>query len=263
MEKFLMANGCALRINDTQKGDKVLVLVHGYFLSLDIFEDVIKKLKQQYRIISFDVPGHGISETIGECHSMEFLADVVADILDQQKVEKCYIAGHSMGGYVATKFAQKYSERCEGLIMIHSIFEADNDEKKAFRQKEIDLIKAGKKELIAKINPGKAIAKHSHKKYADLIEDLEYQAIVSENEGCIALLNGMMQREDMKDFAKNTKTPVLCIWGKFDSFFPENYTENIENYLPNAKHVVMEQSGHMSFVEEEDKFIETIKEFMK
>lgn len=259
MEKFILANGCALKISDTVRGENVIVLIHGYLQSGDIFEAVTKKLKENFRIITFDVPGHGISEVMGDCHSMEFLADVTHDILRQLEVEKCIIAGHSMGGYIAAKYAEKYG--CEGLVMIHSMFGKDTEEARTSRQKEIELILGGKKELLVKMNPQKAIAEKHRNKYSELISDLREQAIMTDDEGIIALLNGMMGRDDLSDFAKKSEIPMLSFWGMYDEFIPFEKVDEFVKEYPKVESVVMENSGHICFIEEKDKFIETMNQF--
>ena len=101
MEKFIMAAGTALRISDTLKGGTTVVLMHGYLESLEIWGDFMKELAMHYRVLAIDIPGMGISQVRGEVHTMEFLADVLKGVLDKQGVERCFVVGHSMGGYVA------------------------------------------------------------------------------------------------------------------------------------------------------------------
>ncbi len=262
MEKFILANGCALRIVDTVKGDKCIVLIHGYLESIEIFEDLIKTLKPNYRVLAFDVPGHGISEVMGENHSMEFLADTLHSILEQLKIDSCYVAGHSMGGYIATKFAQKYPQNCDGLMMIHCTFGADTAERRDMREKEIELIKAGKKELLARLNPSKAIAKQNKKRLEEVISNLEDQAIMTDDDGAVALLNGMTDREDMTEFAKSTNIPIMSFWGKHDDFIPFEMAEEYIKENPQIKSVVMEDSGHLCFIEQEQEFVDAINNFI-
>lgn len=262
MEKFILANGCALRISDTQNGEKTIVLIHGFFESMDIFDTLIKALKKTYRVIAIDVPGHGISEVMGECHTMEFIADTINEVLRQLGVVNCYIAGHSMGGYMAAKYAEKYTSQCNGLIMIHSIFDNDSEERVESRKKEIALIRAGKKELFARINPGKGFAAFNRIKYKEVISNLEDQALMTDEDGIIALQNGMILRHDLNDFATTTTIPILSIWGTYDEFFPLDYAKEFIKQHPQIKSVIMEQSGHMSFIEEQDNFVEIINEFI-
>ena len=107
MEQFVMSEHTALRISDSQQGQTVLVLLHGYLESLEIWEDFAKLLSPHYRIVTIDIPGHGISEVKSEIHTMEFIADVLRGVLDQKQITHCFVAGHSMGGYAAEAFAAK------------------------------------------------------------------------------------------------------------------------------------------------------------
>ena len=81
IEKFIMAGPTALHVCDSQKGDKCVVLLHGYLESMLVWEDFVPFLYKELRVVTLDLPGHGISVVTGEEHSMEFLADTVADAL--------------------------------------------------------------------------------------------------------------------------------------------------------------------------------------
>lgn len=70
-EKFLMAGDTALHLCDSQKGDKCVVLLHGYLESMLVWEDFVPLLYRHVRVVTLDLPGHGISEVKGEVHTME------------------------------------------------------------------------------------------------------------------------------------------------------------------------------------------------
>lgn len=57
------------------------MLLHGYLESMLVWEDFVPFLYKELRVVTLDLPGHGISVVTGEEHSMEFLADTVADAL--------------------------------------------------------------------------------------------------------------------------------------------------------------------------------------
>ena len=133
MEKFIMANDTALRISDSGRGETTLALLHGYLESLEVWEDL---------------PGHGISQVRGEVHTMDFVADTLQAVLEKLGVRRCFLAGHSMGGYAAEAFAERHSDMLQGLILFHSTPNADTEQKMADRLREIELIRAEKKELI-------------------------------------------------------------------------------------------------------------------
>ena len=103
-EKFIMAGDCAIRVSDTRRGDRTVVLLHGYLESLDVWDEFTALLAPSLRVVALDLPGHGVSEIKGEIHTMEFLADTVHAALDTLGIERAILVGHSMGGYVALEF---------------------------------------------------------------------------------------------------------------------------------------------------------------
>ncbi|MDE6375334.1 MAG: alpha/beta fold hydrolase, partial [Alistipes sp.] len=71
-EKFIMAGTTALHICDSEEGEHCVVLLHGYLESLLVWEEFVPQLYKQVRVVTLDLPGHGISEVKGEIHTMEF-----------------------------------------------------------------------------------------------------------------------------------------------------------------------------------------------
>ena len=62
IEKFIMAGPTALHVCDSQKGDKCVVLLHGYLESMLVWEDFVPFLYKELRVVTLDLPGHGISD---------------------------------------------------------------------------------------------------------------------------------------------------------------------------------------------------------
>ncbi|MFI3267743.1 MAG: alpha/beta hydrolase [Rikenellaceae bacterium] len=263
MEKFIFAGDTATRYREEGNGEKCILLLHGYMESIDVWDELFDVLKKEYRVIAFDLPGHGISEIKSETHTMNFLAECGFHILKDLNIEKCNVIGHSMGGYVALAFAKNYPEMCESITLLHSSPFSDTEERKASRQKEIDLIKAGKKEMFARVNPGKCFAAKNRKKQLEAIEFMCEQALITEDEGAIALLNGIMQREEMNDMLHNLAAKQLFVFGKHDEFIPVEYAEQITEKHPQAQVLWLEDSGHMGFIEETELFTSELKSFLQ
>lgn len=262
MEKFIIADETALRISDSQKGDTTLVLLHGYLESLEIWEDFAKLLTPYYRVIAIDIPGHGISEVRGEVHSMEFIADVLKGVLDKQGVARCFVAGHSMGGYAAEAFAARYPEMLQGLILFHSTSDADTDAKKEDRRREIELIRNDKKELIASLFAPKGFAEANRRRLRGRIEQLQEIISTTDDDGIVALLNGMIGRNDMNDMLHNLKAPQLFLFGRMDEFIPVERAETLAAAHPQAEVAWLDRSGHMGFLEEPEAAAEIMRGFI-
>lgn len=250
IEKFIMAGDTPLHICDSQKGDRCIVLLHGYLESLLIWEDFIPLLYKQTRIITLDLPGHGISTVEGEEHTMEFLADTVAAGIRALGVERCTLVGHSMGGYVALACCERHPELLDGLVLLSSTPNADTPEKSENRRREIALVQAGKKELLSRTAPAAGFAEENRVRMRDYIEDLAEQALITEDEGIIALLNGMIARKDRNEMLHNTQVPILFLLGRKDNYIPVEAAEKMVAEHPQAHVVWLEHSGHMGFLEE-------------
>jgi len=158
------------------------------------------------RVVTLDLPGHGISEVRGECHSMEYLADVVRDALQALGIARCTLVGHSMGGYVALAFCERHPEMLDGLVLFSSTPNADTEEKRENRRREIALVRAGKKEQLARVAPGAGFAADNRQRMADAIADLTEQVYLTEDDGIVALLNGMIARPDRNEMLR--RSPV-------------------------------------------------------
>lgn len=263
IQKFALANDTAVRYVDSTDGERCIVFIHGYLETADVWEPLMEHLKHKFRVIAFDIPGHGISETRHEVNTMEYVADTLHDLLVQTGVKKCTLIGHSMGGYVALAFAKKYNDMTAGLILLHSTPDPDTDEKRGNREREIKIIESGRKELLAKTNPGKGFAAVNRKKFAEEINDLGMGVIETDDDGITALLKGMAAREDMSGFLKEIKQPVMMIFGEQDEYMPAEYTKELAERYPEATTVMLENSGHMGFIEQEKDVLNAIETFME
>ena len=130
--------------SDTGKG-RVVVLLHGFLGSHQIWENTIQSLSKSYRVIAIDLPGHGSTDCFGYVHTMELLAKCVKTVMDSLRLKKYVIIGHSMGGYAGLAFADMYPDNLRGLCLYHSTAYADSDEKKKDRTRSIKVVKANHK----------------------------------------------------------------------------------------------------------------------
>ncbi|MFI3303575.1 MAG: alpha/beta hydrolase [Rikenellaceae bacterium] len=258
VDKFIMAGPTALHICDSVEGDRCVVLLHGYLESMLVWEEFVPLLYKSVRVITLDLPGHGISVVEGDIHTMEFLADTVAAGVKALGVERCTVVGHSMGGYVALAFAARHADMLDGLVLFHSTPNADAPEKSANRDREIALVEAGKKEMLAKVAPAAGFAAHNRARMKDHIADLVEQVYITEDEGVVAILRGMKLRKDYNEMLRNLKVRQCFIYGKHDDYIPVEVAEKVEAEHPQAEVVLLENSGHMGLFEQPQECAEAI-----
>jgi len=262
-EKFIMAGSTALHVCDSQEGERCIVLLHGYLESLLVWEEFVPLLYKDLRVVTLDLPGHGISEIKGEVHTMNFLADTVADGMRALGIERFTVVGHSMGGYAALALLERHPEMLEGIVLLSSTPNADTPEKAENRRREIALVRAGKKEALARIAPEAGFAPENRHRMQEAIEDLKEQVFITEDEGIAALLNGMIERPDRNELLRNSPVPQLFILGRKDGYIPVEAAEKMAAAHPQAQVVWLENSGHMGFLEEPEACARALLEFAR
>ena len=257
-----MAGSTALHIADSGVGEKCVVLLHGYLESMYVWDDFAPLLTPSVRVITVDIPGHGISEVKGEVHTMEMVADVLHQMLKSLEIERVTMVGHSMGGYVALAFCARYPEQLDGLVLLSSTPNPDTEAKCENRRREIALVRAGKKDARARVAPEAGFAEQNRRRLRSYIEDLTECVHITEDDGIVALLGGKMERADQNEMLRKSAVPQLFILGKKDGYIPVEVAEEIVANHPQAQVAWLEESGHMGFIEEPEACAEALLKFV-
>ncbi|MDR0712234.1 MAG: alpha/beta hydrolase [Prevotellaceae bacterium] len=265
MEKFIICRDIPVRVaayGKHQENGCAVVLLHGYLESLEVWDKLAGQLGKSAYTIALDLPGHGLSGTHPEINSMELTADVVSEVCARQSVSKVAVVGHSMGGYVALALAEKYPSLVSSLCLLHSTPNADTEEKKLQRDREMALIAGGKKEMIASQSIPLMFAADNEARLYEPIADLKTCALIADDAGTIASLRGMKERKDMSEFLMTFDKPLLFVFGKKDRHIPWETAKTLIECFPHAQVLALENSGHAGFIEEEEVTLGAIQAFV-
>ncbi len=261
MGKHIDFKGIEMAYTDRGVGT-CLVLLHGYLETGEIWDSFSRLLLKDYRVIVPDLPGHGNSGTWGTMHSMDDLAGAIRAVMEAEGLDKIFLVGHSMGGYVVMAFADLFPEKLLGYSLFHSTCFADNEEKQANREREISLVLCGKKRQIILVNIPKAFSSDNMNRMPEEIERARRIALGNSDQGIIALLQGMKKRPDRSAVLENQKLPLLLIGGMKDNYIPLEVFDRLEAMAPHARVLRLEESGHMGFIEEPEKVVVALGEFL-
>ena len=135
----------------------------------------------------------------------------------------------------------------DGLVLFSSTPNADTEEKRENRRREIALVRAGKKEQLARVAPGAGFAADNRQRMADAIADLTEQVYLTEDDGIVALLNGMIARPDRNEMLRRSPVRQLFVFGRKDEYIPAAVAEQLAAAHPQAQVVWLADSGHMGF----------------
>ena len=235
-----------------------LVLLHGFLESSKIWEPFIPGLAVKRQVICIDLPGHGRSGLISEVHSMGLMADVVKAVLDHLEISSATILGHSMGGYVALAFCEKFPQSSSGIILLKSTPVEDTAEKKINRDRSVDVVKRNKKAYIDAAISG-LVTPENNIKFKAEIDKIKDQANTFLTNGITAALLGMKIRTNKTEVLKNFNKLKIMVSGKKDPIMPHNEAILIAKEC-DCKLFSM-PDGHLSYLEnsaEIDKFVHFI-----
>jgi pimeloyl-ACP methyl ester carboxylesterase len=242
---------------------KTLVLLHGYLESLDIWGEFADELAEKYHVITIDLLGHGKSGNFGEVSTVENMAECVHAVIDYLHVDKAIIIGHSMGGYAMLAFAEMWPDKLLGLGLFHSVSWSDVPEKREARNREIELVRQGKKQLIFNVNVPKSFANDNLEIFKEKVELAKRIAAEMSDEGIIAVLQAMKNRKDRTFILEKSGVPIFFAVGMKDNYIPPEKLLALAT-KPKSKYVVVfENSGHMAFIEEKNQAIDELINFIE
>jgi len=241
------------------KGNAV-VLLHGFLENSAMWNEIANILSKRNRIICIDLLGHGQSGNLGYIHSMEDQAQMVKAVLNHLRLRKYVFVGHSMGGYVALAFAKLFPESVKGLCLMNSPALPDSEEKKLSRDRAIKAVKQNHKTFVRIAIP-MLFAEKNREIFLKEIEQITKEALQLSSQGIIAALEGMKIRKNQTSIYKTANFPIQMVIGKQD---PALDYDSLINQTKNTKVKVIEfPDGHMSHVENKEKLIKNLSDFIK
>ncbi len=205
-----------------------LVFLHGFGEDERVWEDFLP-----FHSFTFSTICPGYAEWT-DCAT---LADYARKIVASLPSDSHFIlVGHSMGGYIALEIASQFPERVKKVVMLHSTFLPDTEEKKINRDRTA--------ELLAKKGTGFFIGPFLPNLFAtasqELISTLASRYRELSAAGLIAATKAMRDRNDFTTFVQTTNIPFLFILGEQDALIsPESITRFVTKsvvILPNVGH---------------------------
>ena len=252
-----LPNGVRMHYREDGKADgPAIVLVHGFSASSHTWEPWVKQLGADYRLISLDLPGHGLTRAPADWKpSMEAYAAVLEDFARKQGLTKFVLVGQSMGGNVAWEYALARPERLDALVLVAS---AGWPETPPGRGDEQPVLKAMAhpwgREALRDLDASRLLRKGLEAAFQD--DDLVTEAMVARY---VELNRGPGHRDivvdltldfDERNFATPSrlaalKTPTLILHGQNDELVPVEHAQKFAAAIPGSRLVIYANTGHM------------------
>ncbi len=228
-----------------------VVLLHGFAESGNIWEAQMSFLATYCMVIVPDLPGTGKSGLLKQEEPVEITdyADCIYALLQHEQINSCIMLGHSMGGYITYAFARDHAELLKGFGFVHSTAFADNDEKRANRQKSLDSIRQYGPQAFLKASIPGLFAGRFQKRHPDVVNTLIEAGKTFSADALTQYTTAMMNRPDRTEVLKSSEVPVLFILGTEDVAAPLNDVLQ-QVHLPAVSYIhILRDVGHMSMLE--------------
>lgn len=232
-----------------------LVLIHGTSASLHTWEGWATALAQTRRVISFDLPGFGLTgpNADGDYRDDRYVA-FVRQVLSRLGVGRAIVAGNSLGGEIAWQLALADPARVAGLVLVDAAGHAFEPESLplGFRIARIPVLR----EPMRWVLPRRAIEDSVRDVYGDpgrvtsaLVDRYYELALRAGNR--VALMQRMDQlAPGPVERLGEIKVPTLILWGGRDRLIPPRWGQAFHQAIPGSRLVVFPKLGHVP--QEED-----------
>jgi pimeloyl-ACP methyl ester carboxylesterase len=257
--------------DEGKRDGRVLVLIHGSNASLHTWEPWVKRLGNDYRIISMDLPGHGLTgvDPAGTYDNASYVA-VVDQLLTKLGVGQAVIGGNSMGGGVSWMYALAHPEKTEALLLVDAGGQpqAKPDELPiGFRLMRMPIIKEAARSIAPRSIFESSIQNTMsvQSKIDDALIDRywELNRYPGNREATMKRFSspGSM-KSGTKEQLATIKVPVLIMWGEADKLIPVSSARWFAEAIPGARLVVYPNVGHIPMEEVPDESAADVKAWL-
>jgi pimeloyl-ACP methyl ester carboxylesterase len=228
-----------------------------------MWDPQVKQLLNEFRVITYDVRGHGLSEVGDGQYTLEFFVDDLLGLLDFLQVEKAVLCGMSMGGYIVLRAAQRSPERISALVLADTQSKSDSNETKINRSAAIKLVKTKGVEVYDDDFVKGVFAPESFTTKLDVVERAKHMIRSNTPLGICGVLLALAGRTDTTEFLSTIRVPTLIIVGEHDTLTPVSASEDMHARILNSEIHVISRSAHMSNLENPDEFNRHLINFLR
>lgn len=252
--RFIRINGLEVHYRDEGEGP-ALVLLHGLFSSLHIWDKWVNRLQDRYRVIRLDLPNFSLTgpfpdHKVDDQAYMRFLEDFVTAL----QLERFHLAGNSLGGYFACQYASRYPQHVSKLVMLNAA---------GYLFVPPAALLVWGIPLLGRIadhveTPYSCCASLVRRAYADpgkigANEIQRYHELLHRDGNRAAtgrLIRHIRNRIGFDTSRVHLLTmPTLIMWGDQDHWIPVRHAQRYHQAIPGSKLIIYPDVGHMPMEE--------------
>ncbi len=262
-EKDILVDGINISyIEEGEAEDAVIIFIHGFPFNKWTWENQIGVLKERYRVIAYDVRGHGESIATTAQMNLNQLTDDLFSFMDAIAVESAIICGLSMGGYIALSAVISQPARIEALILCDTQCGADSHQAKQKRMDVIDSVQKNGLTQYAHDSVQKLFCEASLTEKSSEVSSIEQTILHTSVETIVNTLKALAARKETCSSLHQINIPVMIIVGESDQITPPEVSQKMQDLITGSSLQVVENAGHLSNLENPASFNGHLQDFL-
>lgn len=255
-----------------RRDGRTIVLLHGSNSSLQTWEPLVKRLGGDYRIVTLDLPGHGLTGgTPDKDYSAAGMIAAVDVVAAKLGLDHFILGGNSMGGWVAWRYALAEPGRVDALLLLDAAgMPLRKAEKAPQSNLGFRLLKNPVGRWLARqITPRSLVEKSLRQSVAktgivdDAMVDRYWELLRFPGNREATALRATLDREPaMADRIGEIKVPVLILFGKRDRLINPSAALTFRDRIAGSEVLLLDDVGHLPMEEAPDATAMTIADFL-
>ncbi len=243
-----------ISFRDVGSGRGVVVLLHGFPFTSEMWTSQLDALADRYRIIAPDFRGFGGSQTSPHSYTLARLADDISELLVSLGIERAVIGGLSMGGYVAFEFYRRHVQQVAGLVLADTRPDPDSAEARANRLRMAALVQAeGVTAVVEQLIP-KLLSPETRTERPEVERRLRAMMGSATPSAIAHALEAMASRRDARPLLASVSVPTLVVVGADDQLTPPDESRAWSRAIDGAVFERIDGAGHVSNLERPQTF---------
>ncbi|MBN3944823.1 2-succinyl-6-hydroxy-2,4-cyclohexadiene-1-carboxylate synthase [Nostoc sp. NMS9] len=248
----------------------IILFLHGFMGNINEFDEAIKLLSEDFSYLTLDLPGHGKTQVLGsdEYYKIEPTAQAIINLLDELKIDKCYLIGYSMGGRLALYLTLHFPERFIKVVLESASPGLATEAERLERlRRDAQIAKKLSRTIIQTDFIAFLSNWYSQPIFGSIKKHPEFERLLENRlqNHLIELTKslkfmGTGNQPSLWEKLKENTTPLLLLAGEKDEKFKDINTE-IANICKIAQLKVINNTAHNIHFENTVEFVQNIREF--
>ena len=241
----------------------VIIFIHGFPFNKSMWDGQMDLLKDNYRVIAYDIRGHGNSDAGIDDFFIDLYVNDLLRFMAKLGIEKSILCGLSLGGYIALNAVLRHPDRFDGLILNDTQCIDDTQEIKENRCTAIIRIMKNGVEHYADGLIKNLFASESFAKKKNVIDAVREMIINTPKQSLCNTLHALAERKDICDQLEEINIPVLIMVGKEDKITPITAAQQMHEKIRGSGLKIIQHAGHLINLENPIAFGKRLVKFLE